>query len=192
MRKQIGTPVPTCGTKPPRAAEASKGVGDLGGAQTAQDARCDASPVTCGKRDPHHDRPTNLPVLLVALDASPLSLRRDFWRGMGRKGDQAIHGKRGHIYPDGDGYLLCVGSQSARVWSAAKRKLLFCELRIDGEDEGTFHLDRLPSSAEAKAIRQVLGVRKRRRPSGEGRPDLDHRYTPDISPVLAPHIHFSD
>jgi hypothetical protein len=193
MSKQIDKPVlaHTYCTKLPRVAELGKGVSDLASAQTAQDARCDASPVTCGKRDPHRDGRTNLLVLLVALDASPLSLRRDFWRGMGRRGDHAIHGKRGHIYPDGDGYLLCIGAQSARLWSAAKRKLSFCQLRIDGEDEGTLHLDRLPSPAEAKAIRHVVGLRKRRRPSGEARPGLDHRYTPDIRTLLAPHIRFS-
>jgi hypothetical protein len=76
----------------------------------------------------------------MALDASPLSLRGDFWHGMGRRGDCAIRGKCGHVYPDGDGYLLCVSGQSARRWSAAKRKLSFCRLRIDGEDEGTLHL----------------------------------------------------
>src|SRR6516225_253285 len=95
------------------------------------------------------------------------------------RGDHAIHGKRGHIYPDGDGYLLCVHGHSARRWSALKRKLLFCQLRIDGDDEGTLHLDHLPPPPEAKVIRQVMAIRKRRRASGEGRPGLDHRYTPD-------------
>jgi hypothetical protein len=127
--------------------------------------RCHASPGTYGKRDPDRDGRASLRVLLLALDASPLSLRRDFWRGIGRRGDYAIRGKRGHIYPDGDGYLLYVRAQSARFWSAAKRKLSFCQLRIDGEDEGTLHLDHLPSPAEAKVIRQVVGIRKRRRPS---------------------------
>ena len=187
MSKQIDMPVLAIHTVPsrPRVPELGN-VSDLASAQTIQDARCDASPVTCGKRGR-----TNLLVLLVALDASPLSLRRDFWRGMGRRGDHAIHGKRGHIYPDGDGYLLCIRAQSARLWSAAKRKLSFCQLRIDGEDEGTLHLDHLPSPAEAKAIRQVVGLRKRRRTSREARPGLDHRYTPDIRALLAPHIHFS-
>jgi hypothetical protein len=31
--------------------------------------------------------------------------------------------------------------REARLWSAAKRKLSFCQLRIDGDDEGTLHLD---------------------------------------------------
>jgi hypothetical protein len=143
--------------------------------------RFHASPCNSGKRDPHGDGRASLRELLLALDASPMSLRRDHWPGMGRRGDYAIHGKHGHIYADGDGYLLYVRGHSARSWSAAKRKLSFCQLRIDGEDEGTLHLDRLPSAAEAKAIRKVVSVRKRRRPSGEARPGLDSRYTPDIS-----------
>jgi hypothetical protein len=128
-------------------------------------------PVHCLARDGR----VSLRVLLLVLDASPLSLRRDFWRGMDRRGDYAIHGKHGHIYPDGDGYLLYVRGRSERQWSAAKCKLSFCQLRIDGEDEGTLHLGHVPSPEEAKAIRQVLRVRKRRRPSGEPRPGLDHR-----------------
>ena len=131
---------------------------------------------------PERDGRASLQALLIALDASPVSLRRDFWRRMGRKGDQAIHGKRGHIYADGDGYLLCIGGQSARLWSAAKRKLSFCQLRIDGDDEGTLHLDHLPSLAEAKAIRRVMAIRKRRKPSREARPDLDRHFTPDNRP----------
>ena len=131
---------------------------------------------------PARDGRASLQALLIALDASPLSLRRDFWRGMGRKGDQAIHGKRGHIYADGGGYLLCIGGQSARLWSAAKRKLTFCQLRIDGNDEGTLHLDHLPSPAEAKLIRQVMAIRKRRKPSGAARPDLDRHFAPDNRP----------
>ena len=177
--------------KAPPAAEVSKGGGNLAGAPTAQDARCHPSPATRGKRDPERDGRASLQALLIALDASPLSLQRDFWSGMGRRGDYAIHGKRGHIYPDGDGYLLCVGGQSARLWSAVKRKLSFCQLRIDGDDEGTLHLDHLPSPAEARAIRQVMAIRKRRKPSGEARPNLDRHFTPDISTVLAPHIRFS-
>ena len=143
--------------------------------------RSHASPGTDGTRDPDPDDRARLRVLLLALDASPLSLQRDFWRGMGRKGDYAIHGKRGHIYSDADGYLLYVRGHSARQWSAAKRKFSLCQLRIDGDDEGTLHLDHLPSPAKAKAIRQVLGVRKRRRPSTEAPPGLADRYTPDIS-----------
>lgn len=190
MRKQI-EPTPIVhkyGIKPPRSADVSKDVGDL---SSAKDTRCHASPVTYSKCDPDRDGRASLQALLTALDASPLSLRRDFWSGMGRRGDHAIHGKRGHIYPDGNGYLLYVRGHSVRSWSAAKRKLSFCQLRIDGEDEGTYHLDRLPSPAEAKAIRQMMAIRKRRKLSGEARRDLHGHFSPDISTVLAALIHFS-
>jgi hypothetical protein len=49
--------------------------------------------------------------LLSALGASDTALKRDIWRGYGRKGDWAIRGKFGYIYQDGDGYLLCVLSE---------------------------------------------------------------------------------
>lgn len=57
--------------------------------------RCHASRGTHGKRDPDRDGRASLRALLLALDASPLSVRRDFWRGMGRRGDYAVRGKRG-------------------------------------------------------------------------------------------------
>jgi hypothetical protein len=40
-------------------------------------------------------------------------------------------------------------------------------LRIDGDGEGTLHLDHLPSLAGPKAIRQVMAIRKRRKQSGK-------------------------
>jgi hypothetical protein len=49
-----------------------------------------------------------LVALLKALDASETTLQRDLVRGEGRTGDWGIHGKYGHVYPDGAGYLLCV------------------------------------------------------------------------------------
>ena len=103
------------------------------------------------------------PARADALDASPLSLQRDFWRGMGRRGDHAIHGKRGHIYSDADGYLLYVRGHSARQWSAAKRKFSLCQLRIDGDDEGTCtliiyrHRQRPRQSARSWAFGSVEG-----------------------------------
>ena len=75
--------------------------------------------------------------LLKALDASPLALRRDAC------GDYRINGKTGHIYADGDGYLLCVMTdESVRRWNNIKRNLAFCRLTQDGDDEGCLHLDR--------------------------------------------------
>ena len=48
-----------------------------------------------------------------------------------------------------------------------KKRLAFCRLTQDGDDEGCLHLDRLPTAAEAEAIRDDLGIRKRRHLSDE-------------------------
>jgi hypothetical protein len=115
--------------------------------------------------------------LLAALDAARSALRRDLHRGQGRKGDYGIHGKLGHIYLDGDGFLLCLTAkderdQSSRRWSNVKRRLAFCCVTQDGDDEGCLHLDRLPTPAEAVLIREVLGIRKRKALTELGRARL--------------------
>ena len=43
-----------------------------------------------------------------------------------------------------------------------KAKLRFCERTQDGDSEGCLRLRRLPSPAQAKLIRDALGIRKRR------------------------------
>ena len=113
--------------------------------------------------DPMPDR-EKLETLAEALHASPTTIERDWWRGEGCKGDLAIRGKFGHIYVDGAGYLLCAVSEklSTRRWNEIKRSLAFCHLTQDGDDEGCLHLGRLPTQAEAGAIREALCIRKRR------------------------------
>jgi hypothetical protein len=100
--------------------------------------------------------------LLDALDASQLALRRAVCRGWAD--DLAIHGRLGHIYADGTGYLLCVapGGSTTRRWTNVKRRLGFCRLMQDGDDEGCLRLDRLPTPVEAEAIRDVLGIQRKR------------------------------
>jgi hypothetical protein len=88
---------------------------------------------------------------LKALNASPLAMRRD------ECGDRSITGKSGHIFADGLGYLLYVRGESARHWGFVKRRLAFCRLNQDGDDEGCLHLDHLPTPAEAALIRETLG-----------------------------------
>jgi hypothetical protein len=106
---------------------------------------------------------TKLETLLDALNASQVTLTRDFHLDHGHVGDHAIRGKFGHVYTDGDGYLLCVHTnESARRWFAIKGKLSFCRLTQDGDDAGALHLDHLPTPAEAELIRDALGIRKRR------------------------------
>jgi hypothetical protein len=118
--------------------------------------------------------------LLDALDASETTLQRDMVRGEGRTGDWGIRGakdRKGNdanvIYPDGDGYLIYFTvtegdrEPSSLPWKNAKAKLAFCQVTQDGDWEGCLRLDRLHDSKEAEAIRQVLGIRKRRHLSAE-------------------------
>jgi hypothetical protein len=83
----------------------------------------------------------------------------------------------GHIYADGTGFLLCVNAkderdQSPRRWTNIKRRLAFCRITQDGDDEGCLHLDQLPTPAEATLIREALGIRKRRTLTEDGRAQL--------------------
>jgi hypothetical protein len=99
--------------------------------------------------------------LLRALGASDIALRREQCRG--ERGDYAITGKFGHVYAAGDGFLLVVTTgESTRRWSNVKSRLAFCRVTQDGDDEGILRLDRLPTGPEATAIREALGIRKRR------------------------------
>ena len=99
----------------------------------------------------------HLASLLTALDASPRSLRRDAC------GDWAINGKAGHIFADGSGFALYVKTgESVGRWNNTKRRLAFCRVSQDGDDEGVLRLDRLPTSTEADAIRKALRIKRRR------------------------------
>jgi hypothetical protein len=122
----------------------------------------------------NRDDRASLLALLAALDASPRALQRDLSRGEGRNGDWGIRGKLGHIYADGSGYLLCVTTdESPRRWTNVKARLRFCHVTQDGDDEGCFHLNRLPAQHEVEAIREALGIRKRRVLTPKGRAQLE-------------------
>jgi hypothetical protein len=133
-----------------------------------------------------------LQILLAALDASPVALQRDLHRDEGRRGKHGIHGKWGHIYIDGKGFLLCVTAkddrdQSPRRWTSIKRRLAFCRITQDGDDEGCLHLDQLPTPVQAGLIRQALGIRKRRTLTEDGRAQLDAARSLRIGPLTAAH-----
>jgi hypothetical protein len=69
--------------------------------------------------------------------------------------------------PMTSGFQLVVGTafdhgNSARQWSADKKRLRFCQLTQDGDDEGCLTLDRLPTEAEGDIIRDVMGIGKAR------------------------------
>jgi hypothetical protein len=123
---------------------------------------------------------TYLETLLIALDASPIALGRPNCRGW--VGDYQITGKLGHVLTDGAGFLLYVTTPerdrrdpdgrvrtygSSRRWNNVKRQLIFARLIQDGDDEGVLRLDRLPTEAEAGAVRDCLGIRRRRHLSPE-------------------------
>jgi hypothetical protein len=134
-----------------------------------------ASPVSY-----HADDRVRLQAMLAALDASSVALQRDLNRSEGRKGDIGIHGRLGHIYPDGTGFLLCVNAkderdQSLRRWTNIKRRLAFCRITQDGDDEGCLRLDRLPTSAEAVLIREALGIKRKRHLTPENLATLKNR-----------------
>lgn len=98
--------------------------------------------------------------LMRALEAAHTALRRDecgAWR---------INGTHGHVYTWGDdrSWLLYVASGSPRKWTEDKKRLSFCRVTQDGDDEGCLRLFALPTATEAAAIRRVLGIRRRPRP----------------------------
>ena len=75
-----------------------------------------------------------------------------------------IIGKRGSIHTWGDGktWVLYVSCHSPRHWTGTKARLAFCNVTQDGEDEGCLHLSNLPTPDQAEAIRDALGIQKRR------------------------------
>lgn len=93
--------------------------------------------------------------LASALSSATTTLRRD------ECGDWRILGTAGHIYAVPEGFQIIAESASRRGWGAAKRRLAFATLQRDGDTEGAFILDRLPTEAEAVEIRHVIGIRKR-------------------------------
>ena len=121
-----------------------------------------------------------LVALLIALDASPRCLERPTCRGW--IGDWQITGKHGHAMTDGDAYLIYVTTPERdrmdpdgkrrcyglpRRWASIKKALGFAHIIQEAEDEGIFRFDRLPNEAEAGAIRDAIGLRKRRHMSAD-------------------------
>jgi hypothetical protein len=101
--------------------------------------------------------------LAPSLGCSDMTLRRD------ECGDPRISGKHGHVYAVPGGFSIFVTTQSPRAWGFAKRAwgfakkaLSFSKLVNDGDDEGAFFLDRMPSKAEADLIRAYCGILKKR------------------------------
>ena len=100
-------------------------------------------------------------------------------------GDWQISGKTGHVLAGGSAFLLyattpeidridsdgkrrCYGSP--RRWGNIKAQLCFAVLTQEGDDEGIYRLERLPSEAEAGVIRDCLGIRRKRKVTAENSP----------------------
>ena len=114
--------------------------------------------------------------LLTSRDAA---LRRD------ECGEWRIDGRGGHVYAvpgtlddrDRPGFMIHVLSEklergtvdrwTPQGWTYAKRALSFARLIQDGDLEGVFFLDRLPSPDEAARIRRYCGIPKKRELSEE-------------------------
>ena len=59
-------------------------------------------------------------------------------------------------------FQFLVMDWTAKGWSNARRALSFAKLTNDGDDEGAFFLNRLPTTDEADVIRHYCGITKRR------------------------------
>lgn len=104
-----------------------------------------------------------------AIGARRNCLRRD------ECGDWRISGRKGHVYAAPEGFQIFVMGWTAKGWNAAKRDLSFCRLCNDGEDEGAFILNRLPTKSEGEKLRHRLDLPKRREISEDQMADLRER-----------------
>jgi hypothetical protein len=95
--------------------------------------------------------------LLAAINGWDRALRRD------ECGAWCINGTRGsvHSWGDGSSWVLHVTGRSALHWRWLKKRLSFCRVTQDGDDEGCLRLAGLPTSEQAAVIRDALGIRKR-------------------------------
>jgi hypothetical protein len=96
--------------------------------------------------------------LLAALGAWDRALRRD------ECGAWTIIGTRGTIHSWGDGksWVLFIACRSAQHWTYTKRRLSFCAVTQNCDDEGCLRLRQLPTPEQANIIRDILGIQKRR------------------------------
>lgn len=97
-------------------------------------------------------------LLLSALNATERALRRD------ECGAWAISGERGSVHTWGDAktWALYVRCHSRQQWTWAKKKLFFCTVSQDADDDGVLRLHQLPTPDQACVIRGILGLQKRR------------------------------
>lgn len=65
-----------------------------------------------------------------------------------------------NIHADGEGFLLMVSLETSQQLTWALKALSFCQVRQEGDTEAVLYLGRLPTEAEAVAIREYLNIRK--------------------------------
>jgi hypothetical protein len=136
--------------------------------QNVHDADTEAShptPLRAAPRDrpaAEADRAQQLR-LLAALGAWDRALRRDDCSAW------CVSGKTGsiHTWGDGETWAVFVACRSKLHWTMTKRRLAFCTVTQDCDDEGCLRLHQLPTSDQAADIRDVLGIQKRREVSAE-------------------------
>ena len=120
------------------------------------------------------DRSCHGPVPAFSSASRPARVRPVPWLPPFRRdenGDWRINGRGGHIYAVSGAFqvvVLCekleaglAGRWTSQGWTYAKRALDFARLVNDGDDEGVFILDRLPSPAEAAILRRYCMIPKR-------------------------------
>jgi hypothetical protein len=126
--------------------------------------------------------------LAEALDVSvATSVRRD------ECNDWRIVGRNGHIYADGDRFLIVChpGRNTAHRWMNLKRNLSFCRVTQDGDDEGCLQLDRLPDEREAEEIRDAIHVRRRVQASPGQLAALERARASARAATIAPSVRYS-
>jgi hypothetical protein len=96
-----------------------------------------------------------------AIGSRDRALRRD------ECGDWRVNGSHGNVYAVPEGFQIFVMGWSTKGWTLAKAALSFAKVCNDGDDEGGFILDRLPTRAEGEAIRKWCGIAKRKEFSPE-------------------------
>lgn len=115
--------------------------------------------------------------LVGALSISKVRLKRD------ECGHWNLVGRRGNISTDGTGMYVYLPCKAKRRWEAAK-SVLGLSVVQDGDDEGIFRLDDLPSEAVSETLRRLLGLRKSTRPSDKQRATLGRfHFRRDKTPV---------
>jgi hypothetical protein len=77
-----------------------------------------------------------------------------------------IEGKRGYIssWGDGETFLIYVGCRSSKHWIATKKRLEFCKVTQDGDEEGCLRLFELPTANQAQSLRKALQIHQRKPP----------------------------